>query len=83
MSKSMKPVAGVPKPLTKEEKAQRMAAYLAQKKEQLFQGCLFSLLSNPKMVDGYNSALTAVDTANGLAEIAIKKMFNLDGKEGE
>ena len=37
-----------PKPLTKEEKAQRLAAFLAQKKEQLFQGCFFSMLSNPE-----------------------------------
>ena len=68
---------------TKEEQAQRVAAFLAQKKEQLFTGCLFSLLSNPAIVKDHISMNGVVDTANGLAEIALKKMYNLEDKEGE
>ena len=87
-TKPIKPVMMQPKPLTKEEQAQRFAQFLAQKKEQLFQGCLFSLLSNPAVTDG--EAMEDSDrlahitwTANYLAEKAIKKMYNLEGKEGE
>lgn len=79
----MKPVPGIPKPLTKEEKEQRAKMFLAQKKEQFFQGCLFSLLSNPAIVKDHISMNGVVDTANGLAEIALKKMYNLEPKEGE
>ena len=84
-TKPIKPVMMQPKPLTKEEQAQRFAQFLAQKKEQLFQGCLFSLLSNPNVVIG--SLVTnrdeIIDKANELADLALKKMYNLDGMEGE
>ena len=84
-TKPIKPVMMQPKPLTKEEQAQRFAQFLAQKKEQLFQGCLFSLLSNPNVVTG--SLVTnrdeIIDKANELADLALKKMYNLEGKEGE
>lgn len=84
-TKPIKPVMMQPKPLTKEEQAQRFAQFLAQKKEQLFQGCLFSLLSNPNVVT--SSIVTnrdeIIDKANELADLALKKMYNLDGKEGE
>ena len=82
-TKPIKPVMMQPKPLTKEEQAQRFAQFLAQKKEQLFQGCLFSLLSNPAICKDSISMNGIVDTASGLADIALKKMYNLDGKEGE
>jgi len=82
MTKSMKPVRTVPLPISKEDKAKQMAAFLAQKKEQLFQGCLYSLLSNPAIVKDHIAMNGVVDTANGLAEIALKKMYNLpDPKE--
>ena len=68
---------------TKEEQAQRVAAFLAQKKEQLFQGCLFSLLSNPKAVIVEKDALYAVEVAERVANEALKKMYNLEQKEGE
>ena len=99
-TKPIKPAMMQPKPLTKEEQAQRFAQFLAQKKEQLFQGCLFSLLSNPGIFtnddetvnvffsipsvveeSGYTRAI--VDVASNLADLALKKMYNLDGKEGE
>ena len=82
MSKSIKPVPGVPKPLTKEEQAQRMAAYLAQKKEQLFHGCLFSLLSNSDITERYGN-VEIVNLADEFAERGIAKMYNLEPKEGE
>ena len=81
MSKSIKPVPGVPKPLTKEEQAQRMAAYLAQKKEQLFQGCLFSLISNPNYYPA-TEGKDLIDKANAFADAVIRKMY-LEQKEGE
>jgi len=68
---------------TKEEQAQRLAVYIAQRKEQLFQGCLFSLLSNPAIVKDYASMHGIVDTANGLAEIAIKKLYNQTDENDE
>jgi len=79
MSKSMKAVK--PATPTKEEQAKRVSMYLAQKKEQLFQGCLFALLSNPAIVKDHIAMNGVVDTANGLAGIALKKMYNLDEKE--
>lgn len=64
-----------PRPLTKEEQAQRLSAIFAQKKEQLFQGCLFSLLSNPAIVKDSLAMQDVVDKANGLAEIALYKLY--------
>ena len=84
-TKPIKPVMMQPKPLTKEEQAQRFAQFLAQKKEQLFQGCLFSLLSNPNVVTGpiVTNRDEVMEKANELADLALKKMYNLDGKEGK
>ena len=82
MTKSMKPVRPAPKPLTKERQAQRMSIYLAQKKEQLFQGCLFALLSNPSFFPG-NEKYEAVEYAEEIADLAVRKMYNLDGQEGK
>lgn len=62
-------------PLTKEEQAQRLSIYLAQKKEQLFQGCLYALLSNPAIVKDYASMHGIVDTAYGIAGIALNKLY--------
>ena len=80
-TKPIKPVMMQPKPLTKEEQAQRFAQFLAQKKEQLFQGCLFSLLSNSAFFP--TAPDLVVQRANELADLALKKMYNLDGMEGE
>jgi dsDNA-binding SOS-regulon protein len=66
---------------TKEEQAKRVSMYLAQKKEQLFQGCLFALLSNPKCYD--NDPNVILEEAEMYADEALKKMYNLDEKEGE
>ena len=82
MTKSMKPVQPAPKPLTKEEKAQRMSIYLAQKKEQLFHGCLFALLSNSDITERYGN-VDIVNLAEEFADRGIAKMYNLEGKEGK
>lgn len=62
-------------PLSTEEQAQRLSIYLAQKKEQLFQGCLYALLSNPAIVKDYASMHGIVDTADGIAGIALEKLY--------
>ena len=71
----VKNIHPAPQPLTKEEQAQRLSVFLAQKKEQYFQGCLFSLLSNPAIVKDSASLHGIVDTANGMAGIALKKLY--------
>ena len=80
MKNTKKPVAA-PRPLTKEEQAQRLSVFLSQKKEQYFQGCLFSLLSNPAIVKDSLSMNGIVDTANGLADIVLEKLYNLKNEE--
>ena len=84
-TKPNKPVMMPMKPLTKEEQAQRVSQFLAQKKEQLFQGCLFSLLSNPNVVTGpiVTNRDEVMEKANELADLALKRMYNLDGMEGK
>lgn len=78
----MKPVPGIPKPLTKEEKELRAKMFLAQKKEQFFHGCLFSLLSNSDITERYGN-VEIVNLADEFAERGIAKMYNLEPKEGE
>ena len=84
-TKPNKPVMMPMKPLTKEEQAQRVSQFLAQKKEQLFQGCLFSLLSNPNVVTSpiVTNRDEVMEKANELADLALKRMYNLDGMEGK
>ena len=82
MSKSTKPVQRAPKPLTKEEQAQRVKMILAQKKEQLFHGCLFALLSNPYVMERYGDQDIVV-SADKVSDHALKMMYNLEDKEGE
>jgi len=74
-----------PPPLTDEEKAQRMSMFLAQKKEQLFQGCLFSLLSNPNVCKQNVLIDDVIKLAEDTAGDALKKMYPFIGekKEGE
>ena len=78
-TKPIKPVMMQPKPLTKEEQAQRVSQFLAQKKEQLFQGCLFSLLSNPNVYAGRPEGI--IEKANEMADLAIAKLYGLEQKE--
>ena len=78
----MKPVPGIPKPLTKEEKEQRAKMFFAQKKEQFFQGCLYSLLSNSDITERYGN-VEIVNLADEFAERGIAKLYNLEQKEGE
>lgn len=75
----MKPVPGIPKPLTKEEKEQRAKMFLAQKKEQLFHGCLFALLSNPYVMERYGDQDIVV-SADKVSDHALKMMYNLEAK---
>lgn len=81
MNKVKKLPTMAPRPLTEEEKVQRASAILAQKKEQYFQGCLFSLLSNPAIVKDSLSMHSIVDTANGLADIVLEKLYHLKNEE--
>ena len=79
-TKQIPRVMPVPKPLTKEEQARQMAAFLAQKKEQLFQGCLFALLSNSDITERYGN-VEIVNLAEEFAERGIAKVYNIGGKE--
>ena len=86
MTKARKPLpfTSAPKPLTKEEQAQQVARMLAQKKDQLFTGVLFAIVSNPSVVNGCNTGFAErlVDYADEVATIALKKLYNLpDEKE--
>ena len=69
----VKNIHPVPRPLTQEEQAQRLAAFIAQKKEQLFQGCLFSLLSNPSFFP--TDTEVVIKRAEKLADSALFKMY--------
>ena len=65
-------------PLTKEEQAQRLSIYLAQKKEQIFLGCYFALISNPE----HTGPELIADQAEDYAEVALKKLYpNLKSEE--
>ena len=67
-------------PITKEEQAQRLSIYLAQKKEQLFQGCYFALISNPEWK--HTGPELLAETAEDYAEVALKKLYpNLKSEE--
>lgn len=85
-----------PKPLTDEEKAQQIARFFAQKREQLFQGILFNLLQNPGCVhaqkvtvkaDGverqtYNT-IDIVDEAIAAADYALEKLYPVKQEESK
>lgn len=79
-TKQIPRVMPVPKPLTKEEQARQMAAFLAQKKEQIFCGSLFALLSNPSFFPG-NDVFDAIDFAKRAAAGAIEELYNIELKE--
>ena len=86
MTKARKPLpfTPAPKPLTKEEQAQQVARMLAQKKDQLFTGVLFAIVSNSSVVNGCNTGFAErlVDYADEVANSALKKLYNLpDEKE--
>jgi len=65
----------------KEQREQILRA-IAVKRENLFNGLLFSIVSNPSLTKTATDLQEAVDLANGLSEIAIKKLFALPG-DGE
>jgi hypothetical protein len=82
MSKSMKPVARVPKPATEEEKNVQIARFLTQKREQYF-----SLILSAVIRSGRNTNLKeCIDASFEGADYVIEKMFpipNPETKEGE
>ena len=82
MSKATKPTKPVatPKPATKEEQERRVKMFIAQKKEQLFQGCLFALLSNPYVMEKYADQ-DIVISADKVSDHAIQMMYNLEKTE--
>lgn len=68
-----------PAPLTEDEKAQQIARFLAQKREQFFQLILANLLQNPNCKTDLEPV---VDYALKAADYAIEKLYPVP-KEGE
>lgn len=69
-------------PLTQEEKQAQVKHFLAQKKEQYFQGCLFSLLSNPAICkEGGPNTESIITLADLLADKVLEKMFKPQTEE--
>ena len=66
-----------PAPLTKEEQAQQIARFFAQKREALFQGILFNAVNG-----GAKPTTALVDEALAAADYALEKLYPLP-KEGE
>ena len=64
-----------PKPLSLEERQAQARQFFAQKKEQYFQGCLFSLLSNPAICKDDTFQSTILDMADALADKALEKLY--------
>ena len=65
-----------PAPLTEDEKAQQIARFLAQKREQFFQGILFNLVQNQTIKWETNMTLRfAVDAALDAADFALERLY--------
>ena len=58
---------------------QQLVRILAAKRENLFNGLLFSIVSNASLTKNAIDLNRAVDLAFGLSEIAINKLFAPDG----
>ena len=71
--KQTKPQA--PKTISLEERQAQARQFFAQKKEQYFQGCLFSLLSNPAICKDDTFQSTILDMADALADKALEKLY--------
>ena len=73
-----------PAPLTEDEKAQQIARFLAQKREQFFQGILFNLVQNPTIKWETNMNLRfAVDAALDAADFALEKLYPVKQEEAK
>ena len=73
-----------PKPLTDEEKAQQIARFFTQKREQFFQGILFNLVQNPTIKWETNMNLRfAVDAALDAADYALEKLYPVKQEEAK
>lgn len=70
-----RPATPAVKPLTEDEKAQQIARFLSQKREQFFQGILFNLLHSVQVVTPDLSQF--VDAAIAAADYAIEKLYPL------
>ena len=68
-----------PAPLTEDEKAQQIARFLAQKREQFFQGILFNDIRSDPNVD----LITKVDEAIAAADYALEKLYPVKQEENK
>ena len=78
MSKSMKPAV---KPTEQHE--QQVLRMIAAKRENLFNGLLFSIVSNPALTKSAIDLNNAVDLAFGLSGIALNKLIRPYGDNPE
>lgn len=70
-----------PKPLTEDEKAQQIARFLAQKREQFFQLILANSLQNVQLIPADISQF--VDTAIAGADYALEKLYPVKQEEAK
>ena len=79
MNKSMKPGAAAPRPLTEEEKEERIARIFLQKKASLAEGVIFNMVQGNVVADAKGIVKIANDIADEFMrvvygqEITIKK----------
>lgn len=74
MNKSMKPGAAAQRPLTEEEKKQRVIQFLQQRRESFSINILCSLLQNNPGVHPEDVVIKSVDLADNL----IKKLYPME-----
>ena len=67
-----------PAPLTEDEKAQQIARFLAQKREQFFQGILFNAVHG-----GVPLTQSLIDEALKAADYALEKLYPVKQEEGK
>ena len=67
-----------PAPLTEDEKAQQIARFLAQKREQFFQGILFNAING-----GAAPTPALVDDSLKAADYALEKLYPVKQEEGK
>ena len=85
-----------PAPLTEDEKAQQIARFLAQKREQFFQGILFNAIQSAQIVPARQGIkgetmedfvlydfLPLVDASLAAADYALEKLYPVKQEEGK
>ena len=75
MNKSMKPSAAAPRPLTEEEKEERIARIFLQKKASLVEGVLFNMVQGNVVADAKGIVKIANDIADEFMRVVYGQEF--------